>query len=184
MTTTTTAQRRGHLGRAGFNRGQYTWRDQSAAVEGVLQVSANYQSDEYDVTSLHARVHAGEIESVALELLTDDELAAFRTSVQAVNDVWVLDHDLDIRELGGASDWVAGHVYRDGEHLIIDVQHKDPIEQPSGSLFVLNPDGSVNTYDNFSEEDGERWTPMSGFREELFKELMSASRDGSLGDHL
>ncbi|MFE6966774.1 hypothetical protein ACFVAJ_16820 [Agromyces sp. NPDC057679] len=181
--TTKTAQRRGHLGRAGFNRGQYTWRDQTAAAVGVLAASANY-TDEYDVTSMHERVAARELTAVDVAHLDQEEAAAYRTAVQAVNDIWVLDHDLDLRELGFNTDSVNGTVYRDGEHLLIDVQHKDTVEQPSGSLFVLNPDGSATTFDNYSDEDGERWVPMSGLRDELFKELLAASRDGSLGDHL
>jgi hypothetical protein len=151
---------------------------------GFPEVGLTYGTlPEYDPTFFYDRaVHSATVKAVALNRLPRVLQAAVRNADQAVNDAWALENGVDAdRE----STWTSTSVYRDGDLVIADIQHKDQSEAPFGSLIVLNDDGKlVGQYDNVSDEFGERWVPASGLRAQLLSDLAESSADGSLGDHL
>ncbi|QNE48669.1 hypothetical protein F1C58_16560 (plasmid) [Glaciihabitans sp. INWT7] len=165
---------------ARLNDGTFTEKTYGAPEVGL----AFPELPAYDPTFFYDRIGvASELSAAETEDLSPTHQALVRNATQAVNDAWVLDNGLRQTNVNG--DWVDTKVYRDGEFIVADVQHKNQDEAPFGSLLVFDDAGRiVGQFDNHSDDFGPRWQPIAGLRAQLFADLNESSADGSLGDHL
>lgn len=131
----------------------------------------------YDPTFFYDRtVQGNQLNRVEVAALTAQEQALVRNCTQAVNDTWALEHGS--YETGQVGSFVETTVWRDGDFLVADVQHKDQEQAPYGSLVVFDASGTVTgRFDNVSDEFGERWIPMGGLRSQLVDDLNEITRD-------
>ena len=163
-----------------IDNGQFTFKPLTPSAIGL----EHPELPEYDPNFFYDRVG----QSAALRQLNERDLdeteqANIRIATQAVNDSWALQKGT--YETGNSSQYVETTVYRDGNYLVADVQHKDQSTAPLGSLIVFDVDGKlVGSYDNEADNFGDRWTPTTGLRSQILTDLLESSADGSLGDHL
>ena len=154
-------------------------------TQGIPEIGLTYpELPAYDPTFFYDRIgQSKDLREVKQDVLAESEQALVRNATQAINDTWALEHGR--YETGRVGTFVDTTVYRDGRFLVADIQHKDQNDAPYGSLVVFSADGStVGTFDNVSDEFGERWIPMTGLRAQLVADLNESSADGSLGDQL
>ena len=115
--------------------------------------------------------------------LSAAQATAVRNATQAVSDAWALEHG--INGFPQSDDHAMSTVFRDGDHIVIDVQHRDLTDAPFGSIVVVDKDGStIGAYDDVADDFGPRYEPMAGLRAQLLADLAESSSDGSLGDTL
>ncbi|KQO98712.1 hypothetical protein [Leifsonia sp. Leaf264] len=185
--STTTVKPRGHVGVDGkFHKSKFTWKDQAQPEAGSFLVADEYTAD-YNVDDFHDRVAGKYIPEVTN--LSEEERTFASAASAAVNGVWELEHlneIEDLRKLGMQDDatFIEAKTYRDGDRLLVSVRHTDEAESPTGSLFVLNTDGSVSAYDDYSDNYGERWVEMAGYRGEQISQLMGAAQHGSVSEYI
>jgi hypothetical protein len=111
------------------------------------------------------------------------QAAAVRNATQAVSDAWALEHGLN--GFPQSDDHATAQVFRDGEHLVVDVEHTDLSDAPFGAIVVVDKAGAtVAAFDNVADDFGPRYEPMTGLRAQLLADLAESSSDGSLGDTL
>ena len=162
-------------------RGKY-----SDKVQGGPQIDLAYpELPQFEPAFFYDRVSTTgtSIQKVKVIDLSEAEQALVRNATQSTNDSWALDNG--VYNTSDPGDWTETTVYRDGELLIADVQHKNQDEAPFGILVAFDSAGNtVGQHSNVSDEFGERWTPTVGLPARLLIDLNEASQDGSLGDQL
>jgi hypothetical protein len=157
----------------------------TAKPQGLPQVQLTYpELPAYDPNFFYDRAGASaDVRELDENSVPLSHVAHVRNAVQAVNDAFALEND--IPGSPPANEWVETKVYKDGDFLVADIQHRDQTTAPYGSLVVFDKSGrTVGKFDNHSDEYGARWQPMAGLRNQLFADLSESSSDGSLGDQL